>query len=178
MTLRASRFFNALTTTVSGPDLRERMTVLAESEVFSEVPETELAVLAMMFGWVEWPDGAVNCQAGDPADAVFALAAGEVEVRLPDSGPLAVLARGGVVGEFGMFGDRRRTATLIARGTVRALTLDYQRFERFLLAFPESLYALHRQTVRQLVDRNGVLASIHAAVSSAMREPRLGGGAG
>ena len=49
-------------------------------------------------------------------------------------------------------------------------------FERFLLAFPESLYALHRQTVRQLVDRNGVLASIHAAVSSAMREGRPGQG--
>jgi monoamine oxidase/CRP-like cAMP-binding protein len=175
MMLRGSRFFNALSTTISGPDLRERMAVLGQSEVFSQVPETELAVLAMMFGWVEWPDGAIICRVADPANEVFAVASGEVEVQLPDGSPLIVLERGGVLGEFGLFGDQRRTATLVARGPVRALTLDYQRFQRFLLAFPESLYALHGQIVRQLVDRNAVLASIRNAVDSPAVERRLGG---
>jgi hypothetical protein len=32
--------------------------------------------------------------------------------------------------------------------------LDYQRFHRFLLAFPESALALLKLTVKQLLDRN------------------------
>ena len=35
-----------------------------------------------------------------------------------------------------------------------ALALDYQRFHRFLLAFPESALALLKLTVKQLLDRN------------------------
>jgi CRP-like cAMP-binding protein len=53
-----------------------------------------------------------------------------------------------------------RTATLVARGPCRALALDYQRFQRFLLAFPESALALLKLTVKQLLDRNAFLQTM------------------
>jgi hypothetical protein len=39
-----------------------------------------------------------------------------------------------------------------ARGQSSALQLDYDRFQRFLLAFPESCLALLKLTVSRLVD--------------------------
>jgi hypothetical protein len=37
----------------------------------------------------------------------------------------------------------------------KALALDYQRFHRFLLAFPESALALFRLTVERLIAQRG-----------------------
>jgi CRP-like cAMP-binding protein len=50
-----------------------------------------------------------------------------------------------------MFGPS--TATVTARGATRALALDYQRFHRFLLAFPECALALLKLTVGRLTQR-------------------------
>jgi hypothetical protein len=57
-----------------------------------------------------------------------------------------------VVGEFGMVGSHIRTATLIARQPTRLLKLDYQRFHRFLLAFPEAAVALLGDTVQKMTE--------------------------
>ena len=44
------------------------------------------------------------CRAGDPAREIYVVARGEIEVRLPDRTLIHVLRRGGVAGEFRMFG--------------------------------------------------------------------------
>src|SRR5919199_580701 len=105
MMMRASRFFNAISTSISGQELKQRLAVLEASEVFSSVPETELALLAMMFEPVEFADGQVICCAGDRAQEVYAVAGGTIEVRQPDGSLLLMLERGAAVGEYGMFGD-------------------------------------------------------------------------
>jgi CRP-like cAMP-binding protein len=160
MMLRASRFFNALSQSISGAELAERVAILAVGEVFSVVPDNELKILAMMFEPIWFDDGQVICRPGDSATQVYAVAEGEIEVQLYDGRSIRVLRRGGVVGEYGMFGSGARTATLIARGRCRALALDYQRFHRFLLAFPESALALMRLTVEQLLSRNEMLQAL------------------
>ena len=64
---------------------------------------------------------------------------------------------GGTVGEYGLFASSAsRTATLVARGETRVLSLDYQRFQRFLMAFPEALLALMTLTVDRLVERQAI----------------------
>jgi hypothetical protein len=160
MMMRASRFFNALSTSIPAQELQQRLAVLEASEVFSSVPESELSLLAMMFEPIEFTDGQIICRAGDPAQEVYAVAQGMIEVRQRDGSLLLILERGAVVGEYGMFGDGVRTATLVARGACSALALDYQRFHRFLLAFPESALALLKLTVKQLLDRNALLQTM------------------
>jgi hypothetical protein len=160
MMMRASRFFNALSETVKGDELVERLAILADSEIFAVVPDNELKILAMMFEPVWFDDGQVICRPGDPATLVYAVAEGEIEVQLRDGSSVRMLRRGSVVGEYGMFGSGTRTATLIAHGRCRALALDYQRFLRFLLAFPESALALMRLTVEQLLNRNEMLEAL------------------
>jgi CRP-like cAMP-binding protein len=151
MMLRATRLYNVLNTAVSPDDLEERVAVLRASEVFSVVPANDLRVLATMFQPRAFDDGQVVFREGDAAAEVYAIASGELEIWLADGSVVAVAGRGNVVGEYGMFGPGRRTATVVSRGRSRALALDYQRFHRFLLAFPESSLALLQLTVERLI---------------------------
>jgi hypothetical protein len=45
----------------------------------------------------------------------------------------------------------RRNATLVASEATVLLSLDYDRFERFLLAFSESTLRLYKQTVQKFI---------------------------
>jgi monoamine oxidase len=152
--MRATRLFNLLSNSIDAADAEARVEFLTECDVFSAVPEHELRVLVTMFEPVSFAAGETVCRIGDRATCVYALSEGEVEVHLADESLIATLGRGKVVGEFGMFQAGRRTATVIARTDVEALSLDYQRFQRFLLAFPESQLALLALTVDRLMEQS------------------------
>jgi monoamine oxidase len=153
MLQRADRFFDLVDRGVDTEEVDFRFEVLGHSKVFASVPTPDLRVLATMFERRAYADGETICVAGDPATCVYAVASGEIEVRLPGSGSaVAVMRASDVVGEYGMFRPEGRTATLVARGSTTVLALDYKRFERFLKAFPESLMALMTLTVRRLQD--------------------------
>ena len=152
MMRRMTRFFNLVSASVSGLEMKQRLDVLEDSEVFSVVPPSELQILAAMFEPMTFADAQIICRVGERATQVYAIAEGEIEVQLGDGSAILALKRGGVVGEYGMFGAHTRTATLISRGQSRVLALDYHRFHRFLLAFPESSLALFKLTVDRLLN--------------------------
>ena len=155
MMLRATRLFNLLSASLSPEDVEERARVLRNGDVFAVVPPNELKVLATMFEPRAFGDGEVVFREGDPATEVYAIVEGRMEVSLSDGWIVATLGAGQVVGEYGMFGPGKRTATVISKGPSRVLALDYQRFHRFLLAFPESSLALLRLTVERLIAQRG-----------------------
>jgi CRP-like cAMP-binding protein len=151
MMLRMTRFFNSVTSSTDQAALKSREEILSQSEVFSVVPANELKVLAAMFTTVNFNDGQEICRVGDRATQVYAILEGQIEVQLGDGSVADMLKPGDVVGEYGMFGGQRRTATLVSRGPSSVLTLDYPRFKRFLLAFPESTLALLGITTSKMV---------------------------
>ena len=151
MMLRAGRLFNLLSGAITPEDLDERLAMLRDCDVFAVVPANDLKLLATMFEPREFADGDVVFREGDPASEVYAIVDGQMEVSLEDGSVIAIAGRANVVGEYGMFGPHRRTATVVSRGATRTLALDYQRFHRFLLAFPESSLALLRLTVERLI---------------------------
>ena len=134
--------------------LRERMSVLGGSDVFGAVPSRELTILATMFEEVAFEAGDVLFRTGQKATQVYAIIDGELEMRMPD-GRTDPLRRGSVVGEYGLFGSGTCDSTVTALRGGRALALDYARFHRFLLAFPECSFALLRLTVERLLSRDG-----------------------
>lgn len=152
MTLRATRLFNALSAAMAPEDIEQRVAVLRKTEVFATVPRHELHVLATMFEERAFADGTVIFRQGDAAAEVYAVADGTLELTR-DGAVVASAGRGQVVGEYGMFGSKQRTATVVARGPTKVLALDYQRFRRFLLAFPESAMALLQLTVERLIEQ-------------------------
>ena len=152
--MRATRLFNALSQSMGTEEIDARVSLLAHSDVFAQVPPNELRVLATMFEPVRFDAGELLCEAGARADRVYLIAAGRVEVRLGDGTVVASHGRGGLVGEYGLFHQGKRTATVVVTERTEAFTLDYQRFQRFLLAFPESMYSLLRVTIGRLVEQS------------------------
>ena len=155
MMLRATRLLNVLSTALSQEERLARIGLLGESEIFSVVPSGELAALATMFEPVTFEDGQTVFAMGDPATHMLVVASGELEVHGPRGSNVSLLRRGSTVGEYGALEAGVRTATVIARGQSSALQLDYDRFQRFLLAFPESCLALLKLTVSRLLDSGG-----------------------
>jgi CRP-like cAMP-binding protein len=152
MTQRANRFFNLRRQGLPSADLAERIDVLRLNRMFAAVPPAELEVLGTMFDVHAFGDGEVICRAGDKATEMYVIAHGAAKVELGGETNVGhTLARGDAFGEYGLFGSGVRSATVRAAGPTVALVLDYQRFERFLLAFPESMAALTTLTVQRLL---------------------------
>jgi CRP-like cAMP-binding protein len=102
-----------------------------------------------MFETITFEAGDVLFRAGEKATQIYAIVDGELEMRTLD-GRSDELRRGSVVGEYGLFGTGTRDSTVVAMRAGRALALDYARFHRFLLAFPECSFALLKLTVERL----------------------------
>lgn len=151
MLQRADRFFNLIGHTVDAAETDSRLSVLRSCTVFSSVPTADLRILATMFESRRYAQGDTICAVGEPATCMYAVRSGIVEVRLPGSDTsVATMTTADVVGEYGMFRSEGRTATLVARTDTEVLELDYQRFKRFLMAFPESMFALMGLTVERI----------------------------
>lgn len=155
--MRATRLFNALSQSVGVDEIEARVALLATGDIFSTIPPNELRVLATMFDPATFESGDVLGTIGGHADRVYLIANGRVEVQLGDGTVVASHGRGGLVGEYGLFHLGQRTATVVALERTSALALDYQRFQRFLLAFPESMYSLLRVTIGRLIEQSNDL---------------------
>lgn len=150
MTMRLNRFLNLASRNIDPGELDARCKLLMGSRIFSAVPDEELRMLATMFEEAVFADGDVLFRAGDSANYMFLIGDGLVDVQLKDGTVVNQLETGNIVGEYGMFGSHLRTATIVARKPTRVLKLDYQRFHRFLLAFPEAAVALLGDTVQRM----------------------------
>lgn len=159
MMVRAARFFQMRATSADRAETSRRTAVLRKSEVFAEVEERELELLATMFERRTLEPGETLCRAGDEAREIYVVVSGRIGVRQgsgPAHGkrPRAALAKAGpgtVIGEYGLVTpDARRTATLYAIGRAEVLSLDYPRFRQFVLAFPQCALAMLGVTVQRL----------------------------
>jgi ferredoxin-NADP reductase/CRP-like cAMP-binding protein len=88
-----------------------------------------------------YDDGAIICAQGDPADAVYAILDGVVELHFDGAGTESVstsrLTTGQIFGERGVLKKQPRTATAQAIGTVRLLAIDADVFRRLHASTPE-----------------------------------------
>ena len=116
--------------------------VLAAVPLFAEtLDERQLDHLAAQCNFVIFPPEAVMIAEGDFADAMFVIAAGQVEVTLHDSHggehQVAVLGAGDVVGEMALFTGLRRSATTVARSEVEAIEITKVAFEDMFARTPD-----------------------------------------
>lgn len=146
---RASRFFNLRLAAIQADEWQERTDLLAACDAFAGIDPAELRLLATMFEPCDLEPGHWLCREQQSAQHVFLVAAGELEV-LHEHPPqrLALLGPGQLTGEYGLFKNAERTASVRALEPSRVLQLDYGRFERFLLAFPQASLALLSRAIR------------------------------
>jgi monoamine oxidase len=151
---RAERLFNAASKSISAEALQERLHMMQRSAVFETIPVGDLRVLASIFAERELADGQVLCEAGEIADCVYAVLNGALDVVLPgETRAVTQKQRGDVAGEYGLFLPTR-SATLRAAGRSTVLQLDYVKFRKFLMVFPDSMMVLFGQSITQHAGMN------------------------
>lgn len=132
--------------------LDSRIHALQHSPLLASVPEADLAVLAESMSEETFASDAIVCSEGDPADRIFFVMTGRFEVRHSSGSKTGIMLEPGeLFGEYGLFDQGLRTATVVAREPGTLLTLDYDRFRAFLLLFPEAMFAILSETVGELL---------------------------
>ena len=110
-----------------------------------------MSFLPMFRHWkdtVDYGSGDVIYSKGEPADTLFVILEGEVELTLHDR-TVGVEGKGGLIGEMALLDSAKRNSTATARGGVKLAKLDREAFQKAIADNAE--FALHAMTA--LADR-------------------------
>jgi CRP-like cAMP-binding protein len=113
-------------------ELAPRVTLLQALDLFAAANRPTLERLAAAMEQVELPDGATVMREGEPADALYVIVDGEVEVTAQGEGRevqrLRTVGPRGYVGEIGLLNAGPRTATVTATEPLTLWRLPGQDF--------------------------------------------------
>lgn len=150
MMIRLSRFFVMQIRNSSDKKINAKINILKACPVLSVIQDEDLKYLALMFKEKRLASSEILCTEGDIAREVYILVNGSLHIS-NNKIDKTIDKMGSMFGEYGLFTDSKRTATLIAKTDCTILYLDYQRFSRFLLAFPNSALSLSGYIVKTLI---------------------------
>ncbi len=100
-----------------------------------------------------YDDGKIIIHQGEPGDCMYEIQEGRVEVVQEKDGKeiqLAVLGRGDFFGEMALFDREVRSATVRAKGEVRALTIDKRTFLRRITDDPSLAFRIVEKMSRRI----------------------------
>jgi CRP-like cAMP-binding protein len=113
-----------------GPTLA-RVNEIRSLPPFASLEPDEGADVLASGSWVSFSPSHVILQEGEPGDAFYALASGQVDV-FEHGRRVRTMAAGSHFGELALLHDVPRTATVVARTPVRAFRLERAGFDRLL----------------------------------------------
>jgi hypothetical protein len=127
----------------------ERMMLVRAVPLFAALPAEALEDVAEAASERRLGDGEVLCREGELGDEVYFLVDGEVEA-IAGGRALGVIGAGGSVGELAALDPAPRSATVTARGAVRALALGGGVLDRLLGERPALARLLAQELARRL----------------------------
>ncbi|MCP5522215.1 MAG: cyclic nucleotide-binding domain-containing protein [Verrucomicrobiales bacterium] len=113
-----------------------------------------------------YADGEIIIREGDEEDCLYVIQSGEVEVSQTVEGrevPLARLGKDDFFGETALFTRCKRTATVKARGEVRALTVDRSTLMRTIQENPSLAFRLLERLSQRVQELDQKLAVLRHA---------------
>jgi len=119
---------------------------------FASFPAPALDALAELAEERELASGESLFGEGEPGDAIFVVASGEVEIRKGER-VLARLQAGQTVGEMALLEEARRSADAVATQASRVVRFDREAFASFLQAHPECGALFYFETGREMSRR-------------------------
>jgi MFS family permease len=117
--------------------------LLRSLPLFAELPGPSIEALAASLTPVELPAGTLLIRQGDPGDAYYAIAAGELDVR-QDGRFLRRCGRGEGIGEIALLHSIPRTATVTAHSAATVYQLNREPFLTAVLSHART----HREARR------------------------------
>lgn len=112
-------------------------------------------------------DGETIIRQGDVGSSMYVIQEGEVEVVRLHNGKavrLAVLGQGDIFGELSLFGNDQRSATVLALGDVRAITVDRKIFLSRIQEDVTLAFRMFQNMATRLNHMNAELAILKSAV--------------
>lgn len=131
------------------------VSLLRQVPLFAGLDDAALAALGPSLQTLEVEAGAVVVEEGAPADRLYCLVSGEVQVVKrwlePGSRTLDVIQPFGWFGEMALvLDDTPRSATVLTTEPSRFVTLEGEAFRRFVLTNADAAWALVVEAFRRL----------------------------
>jgi CRP-like cAMP-binding protein len=126
--------------------------------VFKYINSLDRLAIEKAFSKRKLEAGTALCTFGEPADAMFAILSGKVEVRRPkrkegEYDLITTLADGAMVGETALTGSHARNATVVAMEPTEVLVVKKTEMDRFKKENPVLALALYEGVLEQLAIR-------------------------
>jgi EmrB/QacA subfamily drug resistance transporter len=123
---------------------------LARVPLFAELAEPLREVMANRSREVRLGAGETLFKAGDPADALYVIRAGRLEVLTPDGAVASEMGRGAALGELGLLSAAHRVATVRAARYSDLIRIGKSDFDALLERSPELSRALNKALAHAL----------------------------
>ena len=121
--------FNAKSSRIA---MDERIVPLSRSPLFSHRSAADLETIVDTVFLRSCDGGETVFQLGEPGDAFYLIAEGEVLLTDPNGHVIATLSQGEAFGEMALLGNRLRNATVKTLRETKLLVIDAQSFQRLL----------------------------------------------
>ncbi|MFZ2300695.1 MAG: cyclic nucleotide-binding domain-containing protein [Gallionella sp.] len=138
---------------------------LRTSPIAEELGDTELEIIAGLFKIQSYKPGEIIVQPGDhQPDNLYILAQGEIQVKIQSSegeASIYILKPGDLAGIITFVGGApsQHSATLLARGDAKVLSLPRAKFETLIDSHPMIEYKVMRGIVRYV---HGIVRNMNA----------------
>jgi CRP/FNR family cyclic AMP-dependent transcriptional regulator len=127
----------------------ERILFLRRVPLFAELPPGDLKQVAAVASEQLYEDGMVIARQGDVGDELLVIVDGEVRV-VAGGDEIARRTQGDYIGEIAVLDGEPRMASLVASGSVRALSIGRRELETILRERPETSHAMLLVLARRL----------------------------
>ena len=141
--------------------LQESKRVLRQCDLFNDLNEIHLDLVLMVCEEINYVAGKIIFRQGDPGDAIYIIAQGEVEIILESDEDeeliVATLSEESTFGEVILVEESRRTATARSKGT-QLIRIPRTRLLKLCYDYPEIgfhiMYRIAAELASKLNDSN------------------------
>lgn len=143
--------------------------ILAQIELFSELNEEQLRLLAFGGEKMILPTGMQLFRDGDPADGGYVVTSGEVKVVhvISDTkSETQTVGVGGLLGELALITDTKRIGTATVNQQAELLRIRRDVMHRVLQEYPEVASRLHRKLTESISKIGRELDRLHKKLSA------------
>lgn len=130
--------------------MMERILFMQKIPLFAEMSPEDLKKVASVATEKFFPDGDYLARKGDTGHEMYIVISGELGIISETGDEIASTPPGGYAGEMAILSQEPRSASLLAKGDVRVLSIGQKEFEEILRERPDASLAVIRELCSRL----------------------------
>ena len=150
-------------------DLYQEAEQLRKVPMFSKLEPSKLKLLAFTSEAIEFHDQDILFHLNDPSDSAYVIMSGVVEILVETEDGLVPVVTGGkneMIGEMAVLTNSPRSATLRAKGPVRALRISNDAFVKLMTENPDVALDVMRQLSLKLGESTDMMRNLSQQVET------------